>query len=207
MASSLKRTATARIKKLNSRPELPPYWKAAQVAVGGVFAIYLAWQVIAPGDGTATAERPTSSGTSIGVSSDAGTSGGPDTSAEPSADPTAGDSTPPDEEDSVTIGKVSGGTEEVAKGAVSIARAATLALYTGDFKGVQIKSGEEAPTVATAFPNAKLGPTQYLSESDGVVTFNTKVDADGKGPMAATYATVEVTYGSTGWSYTRGIGN
>lgn len=205
MPSSLQRLADKRLKQLNSRPDLPPYWKAGQVLLGGMFVLYLAWSAMAP---SPAPEQPPAAHGSIGSSAQdpaTGTDSGNDREAAspvPSSTPVATDNA----EELVRISTVSGDKTVVPQAALVVARAATKARYTGDFTNVPHRSGETLPAVSVRSPKVKLGTTQLVTSTASTYMFSTKVDPDGSGPQAATYEPTQVVNVDGAWVYTSGLG-
>jgi hypothetical protein len=94
-----------------------------------------------------------------------------------------------------------GGTVNVDQQALDVARAATVALFTGDFSTVAISPGVEPPTLTRTYPDPLVSEPTVRNVGDENITITFTVDPDGTGPAGLRLINTTVTAGVGGWSW------
>lgn len=189
--SRLTDNAEKRFRSLARKPDTPEWYPAVGVVVGVAFFFFMAWQFISPGGSAPEAATPTNpmdvpatiapSPTDVTAPTattvaDAET---PPTTVEVTTEPTAPSVEPAE---TVMLADWSGGSTGVDRGALDAARAATVALFTGDFSAVALAEGVTAPALPRTWPTPQVDTPTLRSMGDGVLEISFAVDPDGAGP-------------------------
>lgn len=87
-----------------------------------------------------------------------------------------------DEAGPVLLQLESGGTVEISASALAVARAATLALFTGVFDNVPTADGVVLPDITKTWADPYIGDPVVVSVGDGTISIAFRVDPDRKGP-------------------------
>jgi hypothetical protein len=103
----------------------------------------------------------------------------------------------------VSLTTVAGGETEVPSAALDAARRAGLALWTGDWSGVDVDG--PAPVTESLYPNAELGGPKVYSSGVDVIIFVFPLDADADGTTDQSFQ-ISVVNNNGSWQFPSAAG-
>lgn len=203
----LNEEAAKTFKKVSGRTQVPPWFLPAAIPVAViVLGVFLYGILSNNNDETPQATGPTVD-SSIGSPSDPNdplptdepaAPGDTDPAVSPSdpgveepftppvdnVDPSAEETVPPEvlAEEKVTVETLGGVATTVPKGAYDQAQLAALALFSGNFSGVNLPAGSNTPEVIPS-AGATISSIRLNEATAAVVTFTIQVDANGAGDL------------------------
>lgn len=99
----------------------------------------------------------------------------------------------------VSLPTLTGASVLIDANALGTARAATVALFTGDFSKVSVSSSALIPTLPTKWPDPSVGEPVVAGAGDEGIAINFLVDPDRDGPEAQRVITSKVVFESGVW--------
>jgi hypothetical protein len=196
----LRRSSNKVYRRLQDGPVLPPWVKVVPYVLGVLILVFVSLQLFGEDQPPASPEAQENFDSEVEYVGDL--------LADPSfrevLDEVASGSTvfapPPDAEETfsgldeagpVLLQLESGGTVEISASALAVARAATLALFTGNFDGIPVADGVVFPDIARTWPDPYIGDPVVVSVGDGTISFSFRVDPDREG-AEPTYKTASM---------------
>lgn len=100
----------------------------------------------------------------------------------------------PDASVKVSLPFRNGGSAEIENAALTVARAATVALFTGDFTQVRLAPGVQPPALPRTWSDPYVGDPVLEDIADGGVSVTFRVDPDRAGPSQLREITARVEF-------------
>lgn len=197
----LRKSSTKVYRRLQDGPVLPPWVKVVPYVLAVIIFVFVSLQLFR--EDTPPAFPEAQENFDVAVEQAGGLLGDPSarealdefasgsTVLAPPPDGTDGDFTGLDEAGPVLLQLESGGTVEISASALAVARAATLALFTGNFEGVPVADGVALPDIARTWADPYVGDPVVVSVGDGTISFAFRVDPDREG-AEPTYKTASM---------------
>jgi hypothetical protein len=196
----IRRSSNKVYRRLQDGPVLPPWVKVVPYVLGVIIFVFVSLQLFREDPPPAFPEAQDNFDAAVDVAGDLFA----DPSSRELLDDVASGSTvlaaPPDAEETfsgldeagpVLLQLESGGTVEISASALAVARAATLALFTGNFDGIPAADGVTFPDIARTWPDPYIGDPVVVSVGDGTISFSFRVDPDREG-VEPTYKTASM---------------
>lgn len=196
----LRKSSTKVYRRLQDGPVLPPWVRVVPYVLGVLIFVFVSLQLFREDPPPAFPEAQENFDVAVdqagGLLSDPAArevlddlaSGSTVLAPPPDA---GGEFTGLDEAGPVLLQLESGGTVEIPASALAVARAATLALFTGRFEGVPAADGVAFPDIARTWADPYVGDPVVVSVGDGTISFAFRVDPDRKG-AEPTYKTASM---------------
>lgn len=196
----LRKSSSKVYRRLQDGPVLPPWVRVVPYVLGSIIFVFVSLQLFREDPPPAFPEAQENFDAAVeqagGLLSDPAArevlddfaSGATVLAPPPDA---GGDFTGLDEAGPVLLQLESGGTVEIPASALAVARAATLALFTGRFEGVPAADGVAFPDIARTWADPYVGDPVVVSVGDGTISFAFRVDPDREG-AEPTYKTASM---------------
>jgi len=192
---NLSEAAAKHARRLARRPEMPTWTPLLMVVLGVFFVVYMFVALITPSPSTQATAPTTTSPVRPAPTSSTPQASSPSTSPSPTANQTL---------PSITSSGQSGAPVTVPTGAVTVAQAAALGVYTTHLSSVPLAQGSTFPALTQAYPNVQLVSTAVVSYSPPNATFRVTVDPGPPASPGDLYLDIVVTDQNGQWSYVSG---
>lgn len=177
-------------------PNLPPWTKLLPVFGIVGFALYVGAALFTGSPVTTTPTQVPATGPTVPIGT------GATVTAPPSSLPSTTSTTPPStaatEGDFVTLPGPGGLLVDTPTAAIATARAAAVALFTGDFSDVPVGPNAVVPSVVAVWERPYVGEPAVANIGEDTLTFSFTVDPDGDGSEPVRTITVTVARSAEG---------
>jgi hypothetical protein len=202
--SNLSRLGSERMAKLAKRPALPPWHRPLSYVLLGAFAVYVGWAALTAPTAPATSQLHGAPASAPAPSQALAPSQAPapapvEQDREQRPQDAAGDSV--QAPGTIVVPTAQGSSQEVPEAAYQVARAAALALFTGQLEQIPADPQATVPSGLPVYTDPVVSVTVLELAVTGRMVFTTVIDPDGPGPEGPRPVTVSVVESAGRWLF------